>query len=1744
MVMELRLHSPAGAEAVVYTWPIPAQDNRDGALEIVDTIRWVCEDIPELKLAMENYVLNDYDVKNYQSMSVLCEKYNRAIDGILTLWKGTTCPDRVSKKAGTGLLRHIMQQVYNHAVTDPDRLNSYEPFSPEVYGETSYDLVAQMIDEITITEDDAFIDLGSGVGQVVLQVAAATQCKIAYGVEKADVPAAYSERMDIEYRKWMKWYGKEHSSYKLEKGDFLCDEMKEKIASASVIFVNNFAFGPEVDHQLKLRFANMKEGAKIVSSKSFCPLNFKITHRNLNDVATIMRVVELSPLRGSVSWTGKPVSYYLHTIDRTILEKYFQRQKNPKLREEEDQIRRSKKNYSEKFQAAKTLDFDSNNSNDSGDSTMVGATTRRAWSDWVHGKDKENLKDVKQKIAGGITKKYKRRRTKKDKDKDKKGSKKCKMELKVKSEKTVKTMRRGPGRPRKNNIGATSTKTKSSAALAIDLLHAHTISVNSNPQLSGLMHQQSSPNFNVASMMSAPLKVSSVHLPTPPPPPPPRQLQLLEHERQHLENMECPPALQQLLDLYKYQFLQYMHSMKTPEFKKSVLEGIEQEKVKRAQFVARISHLDKQIEYLTCDSVRLLHARLDEIGIKAANPNELLSRAKDIVFKHKNLQNDCKDLNKIIEDLENENKNLSKHTVLDPTALIGTNGTPSVIITEQIKQELNNNHKLVKQVSKLEDEVQALQSLTKSEKNAFTGKVKPKKRTRRNGEKKTTSKGNPRCRSTGQKISELLAAKEAAISMSPPETKNLEHPPSSQTSVPDYTSISPAKIALRRHLSQEYNHHLPSYVVDSMDSNNLAQLGMKTEPAVSNAATQPKSNLNSCYMNLSNQVNPVYSVSPQPNHLPGIGPKNNPLPTGRKSKSPRSMCGSEQKTSPKPRSRITKKVPVLKSQPVHLQGVVENMIATHMMETSVNNNANSGQSSLPSPRAHSKSYFNMDSIVSAETQSNKTSMGQNRTHGLNQMSTGQPDSRQGMSSSSQHHKPLISTLDIMHRTYVNNDVGLNVSTAASSAVAAAAFGPPVSPQNVQLYPSPSTCSPAPPQPIKVEDSSSSMKSPTVAPPKQETGSLSDPQYFIGLNSSNHSGIMLKTGPPTQTSDSTPQKTEIAVMPVATQAQAESKPNSRKKRKRSAPASPSCASQKKSSPDGTKKSTRGDSQDAILTMVSNVNQPLHISAISSPESSAKSSPVPDEVVDAKQSELGTSLEKSLTKVVKDEPDEKSNDDGTDTDRCRPLTPGGKPPEALDTNTHDDISAYGIPPDKSSPMEADCKESLAHINSSFDALMAFTSHQLHKQGRKNPKTNDKKEKTQPHDESKDENVTTETKAGDEEFIDVEGGVMANGFDQSQETTVETKRSLTPKPSIDPEFMKVDELSKSACSQRLQKLSTEVTGNVFDVNGQLSALDSYSHQDYREMKMENVGFRNQESEPFVPYHKKFSQRDRDVGKKHGRQWLQKGQRRNSSEGKFSRYNRSPEWKNSTRASPYKGFEDNQRQENDYLYGNHPLTHQIPPLVPPRTSPALMSPLPPDPSFGHPGSFTDTRNSVIGDAGQRIPISSFTAPSHYPVTSVSSYMSSGLNSYGKGASYLSNSLSAWGPPPPNISLAPPYSSVPLPQRVPPHTLSGPNPRMTAQTPPPNMTLTHCEPPPPPPPPPPGRPMSQEPPPPPPPPGRPHPQSSPKIAPIRPNVVNSNFGINNMMPPSYGYGGPGSEMSMPMYIRGAPYNNDSLMRT
>ena len=108
-------------------------------------------------------------------------------------------------------------------------------------------------------EDQTFIDLGSGVGNVVLHVAALSNCKYVYGIEHEETPAKYAHAMAEEFCFWMRWYGKTYSEFQLEQGDFLTHAtVDEKIKDADVIFANNYVFGSTVNHELKVKFMNMK----------------------------------------------------------------------------------------------------------------------------------------------------------------------------------------------------------------------------------------------------------------------------------------------------------------------------------------------------------------------------------------------------------------------------------------------------------------------------------------------------------------------------------------------------------------------------------------------------------------------------------------------------------------------------------------------------------------------------------------------------------------------------------------------------------------------------------------------------------------------------------------------------------------------------------------------------------------------------------------------------------------------------------------------------------------------------------------------------------------------------------------------------------------------------------------------------------------------------------------------------------------------------------------------------------------------------------------------------------------------------------------------------------------------------------------------------------------------------------------------------------------------------------------------
>nr|XP_026494778.1 histone-lysine N-methyltransferase, H3 lysine-79 specific isoform X4 [Vanessa tameamea] len=714
MALDLRLHSPAGAEPVVYTWPLTSghgSDKHDGALEIVETIRWVCDDLPEMKGALEKNILSDYDTHSYESMRALCDRFNRAIDSVVALEKGTSLPaQRLNKYPSRGLLKHILQQTYNQAVSDPDKLNQYEPFSPEVYGETSYELVCQMIDQIDITAEDVFVDLGSGVGQVVLQMAAATPCRICFGVEKAEVPSKYAESMDLHFRMWMRWYGKKYGEYKLIKGDFLMDEHREKINSATIVFVNNFAFGPHVDHQLKERFADLKDGAKIVSSKSFCPLNFRITDRNLSDIGTIMHVSEMSPLKGSVSWTGKPVSYYLHIIDRTKLERYFQRLKNPKLKVSKRGCQAGdddKRNASAPPTRQPTPDLLNGNSNHSTGS-LPERRRKLARPRPIRGE----VGRTRARAAAAAKRRVVRRSSDESEEEssgtdEPPGPEPAPREWGApwassphsnRNRRATNKRSASAGGARRRVARAKRRRAAPAAIAGLDLLHSTT--------LASTLHNgavTAPPPGCVEQRLSA-LGV---------------QLQPAERLHSELDIPQAPHApysLQLLLDMFRDQYLAFIRRMNTPEYAADIRNQIDKEKERNQKLKSRASQLDKQINVLISDSVALLKARMSELGIHANNTVDLLAKAKEIVGRHKELQSKASKLQAQVNSIEAEQAMLVKQRTYEITEKYRQLGhiPPDVEITQSIAHDcilkeisatLAHRKRLHAQVGHLQNEI-------------------------------------------------------------------------------------------------------------------------------------------------------------------------------------------------------------------------------------------------------------------------------------------------------------------------------------------------------------------------------------------------------------------------------------------------------------------------------------------------------------------------------------------------------------------------------------------------------------------------------------------------------------------------------------------------------------------------------------------------------------------------------------------------------------------------------------------------------------------------------------------------------------------------------------------------------------------------------------------------------------------------------------------------------------------------------
>ncbi|VDN06661.1 unnamed protein product [Thelazia callipaeda] len=687
--IQLKLASPLGGEPLTFMWPLREVSGYSEGQEILDVVRNALSSFPELNFILRQHCglnLDTIDKRDFQQMSALLDAFNKTCPAFTQLWKGATKPGGEiwsAERANPALLRQICTRAYNRAVDNVHLLNNhYKAFSSQTYGETSFDRMQMIIQEIVPKDRDVFVDLGSGVGQLVIHMAGGSKVRKAVGIEIASLPNHYAQNLSVEFKKWMKWYGKKFRPFELHKGDFLDDKFRDLITKeATIILINNFAFTAELETRIKRELlSELKDGTRIISTKPYGLPNRTITDRHLNDISAILDVFEMAQCENACSWTSNYVAYYHHIINRAKLEKYFLSQRNPTLKQNNgsDNSRRSStssktsrdsfrcwsressaslpnnvscgrfgrrgatpivdRNHSPAYHERtptppeKTNKLPNSDVSDE-DDYATGPTTRRKWLEYCSTKTKRIA------TSSASTENASSNRSKwLTPDYDYSPSKKIR-----------KTGQRG--RPRKaSSASRVKTFDDDDTREAIDLMHRMTRTAITHP---------ASPSVHDSSLLYV-ADISSSH---------PKEVgseqtidtdtaETVENKPEFLLQQSKYPALNQMLESMRIMFEAQLEKMKTDTFTDDIKTQIELQKSYRALLRSRIEAITKQITNLRTSGMNYFYTRIEELGIEASTPSLLLENAKEIVAHHKKITAECAALESEITALEMSNQQL------------------------------------------------------------------------------------------------------------------------------------------------------------------------------------------------------------------------------------------------------------------------------------------------------------------------------------------------------------------------------------------------------------------------------------------------------------------------------------------------------------------------------------------------------------------------------------------------------------------------------------------------------------------------------------------------------------------------------------------------------------------------------------------------------------------------------------------------------------------------------------------------------------------------------------------------------------------------------------------------------------------------------------------------------------------------------------------------------------------------------
>ncbi|EGT58148.1 hypothetical protein CAEBREN_05660 [Caenorhabditis brenneri] len=194
------------------------------------------------------------------------------------------------------------------------------PMQP-TYGEVTPRQMASIFKELELGPKDVFLDIGSGIGNLVMLASLITPIKRSIGIEILDTPANLAEEQKYWFSRILSHIGKRHKPFELIHDDCTKTKYLNEVRQATVIFMNNFSFPDDLMAKIKGMLVFCENGRRIITTKRLFPAdrtgNTIGVVQDLNDVETFVNEKVMHCIgEDCVSWTHKPIPFYLYTINR------------------------------------------------------------------------------------------------------------------------------------------------------------------------------------------------------------------------------------------------------------------------------------------------------------------------------------------------------------------------------------------------------------------------------------------------------------------------------------------------------------------------------------------------------------------------------------------------------------------------------------------------------------------------------------------------------------------------------------------------------------------------------------------------------------------------------------------------------------------------------------------------------------------------------------------------------------------------------------------------------------------------------------------------------------------------------------------------------------------------------------------------------------------------------------------------------------------------------------------------------------------------------------------------------------------------------------------------------------------------------------------------------------------------------------------------------------------------------------